>query len=210
MTKTEKYLQEAVMWIRANQERFWATVGASILAVLFIGLLIHHRQTESEAAWTQLGNIQGTLMQGKFDETRKALDTWETRFKTTDADTYERFMKADLLYNTSNYAQAANVYADLAATGEPAVVRPLALSAEASSEEMAGQIPKALNTLQTFTDQYPDHFLAAPRYLAQARLLQMSGNEAGAAAVYERYILLFPQTPWTDFARRQSQALSKK
>ena len=120
--------------------------GATFLFVLLIALVLHHRETDTNEAWFELGGIQSQEMQGKLEEARKSLDTWESHFQGTEAATYAKFMKADLLYRTSDYAQAAQVYADLAQTGQPDLVKPLALSAEASSEEMAGHIPQALGS----------------------------------------------------------------
>ncbi len=116
---TEKHIEQAVLWIRTNQEKFWAITGTVFLSILFIGLVIHHRQTESETAWSQLGAIQGQLMQGKLDETRKGLETWQARYQNSDAATYAKFMKADLLYRTTDYVQAAQVYGEIALTGRP-------------------------------------------------------------------------------------------
>ena len=210
MIEIEKHLDEAVKWVREHQERFWAITGTAFLSILFLALLIHHQQLESDEAWSQLGALQGQLSQGKWDETRKGLETWEARFRGTDASTYAKFIKADLLYRTSDYVQAGHVYGDISQTGRPEPTRPLALSAEISSEEMAGHLPQAQSLAQTFLDQYPDHFLAAPTYMTQARLAELAGNPAAASAIYERVVLLYPQSPWTALARARSQTLSKK
>ena len=74
---------------------------------------------------------------------------------------------------------------------------------------MAGHFQEALGIIQTFIDRYPDHYLLAPSYMSQGRLLELSGNAPAAAALYQRFILLFPQTPWTELARSRSQVLSK-
>jgi outer membrane protein assembly factor BamD (BamD/ComL family) len=206
----EPHLELAAKWVREHQERFWAITGTSFLAVLFLALLVHHQQTESDEAWSQLGGLQGQLSQGKWEETRKGLEAWETRFRGTDASTYAKFIKADLLYRTSDYIQAAQVYGDIGLTGRPEPIRPLALSAQISSEEMAGHVPQAQTLAQTFLDKYPDHFLAAPTYMTQARLAELAGNAAAASAIYERVLLLYPQSPWTALAKARSQTLSKK
>jgi outer membrane protein assembly factor BamD (BamD/ComL family) len=203
----EKSLQETIQWVREHQERFWAIAGTAFLTILFIALVLHHHQTESEESWNQLGNIHGQLMQGKMDEARKNLDAWQARFPGSDAATYAKFMKADLLYRTSDYAQAAQVYGEIVQTGSPDVLKPLALSAQAASEEMAGHLPQAQALTQTFLDRYPDHFLAAPKYMAQARLAELSGNAPAAVAIYERYVLLFPQSPWTALAQSRMKTL---
>jgi outer membrane protein assembly factor BamD (BamD/ComL family) len=169
--------------------------------------VLHHRQAESDEAWSQLGNIQGQLMQSKWDDAKKSLTDWESRFRGTDATSYAKFMKADLLYRTTDYTQAAQVYGDLAQSAKPEILKPLALSAEAASEEMAGHLPQALALIQLFLDRYPDHFLAAPRYISHARLLELTGDKTGAIAVYERFILLFPQSPWTALAHTRLQTL---
>ena len=86
-------------------------------------------------------------------------------------------------------------------------MRPLALSAQIASEEMAGHYAQAQALAKTFLDLYPDHFLAAPTYMTQARLEELSGNRAAAVAIYERFVLLFPQSPWTALARSRMQTL---
>ena len=206
----EKQIEETVRWIREHQERFWAITGTALLSLLFIALLIHHQQTESDDAWSQLGGIQSQLAQGKFEEARKGLESWEPRFQGSDAASYAKFLKGDLLYRTSDYVQASQVYGDIVQAGRPEVVKPLALSAQISSEEMLGHIAQAQNLAQSFLDRYPDHFLAASTYITQARLAELSGNAAAAVAIYDRFVLLFPQSPWATLARSRSQTLSKK
>ena len=206
----EKHIEEAARWIREHQERFWAISGTTLLALLFVALLINHRETENEEAWSQLGSIQGQLAQNKWEEARKGLDVWNVRFQGSDASTYAKFLKADLLYRTSDYIQASQLYGEIAITGRPEPTRPLALSAQISSEEMAGHISQAQTVAQTFLDRYPDHFLAAPAYMTQARLAELAGNSAAAAAIYDRVVLLFPQCPWVALAKARSQTLSKK
>jgi len=193
MMNIEPHLEMAVKWVREHQERFWAITGTAFLSILFIALLVHHQQTESDEAWSQLGALQSELTQGKYEETRKGLETWETRFRGTDASTYAKFLKADLSYRTSDYVQAAQIYGDIGQTGRPEPTRPLALSAQISSEEMAGHTPQAQSLAQAFLDRYPDHFLAAPTYMTQARLAELAGNPAAAAAIYDRIILLYPR-----------------
>jgi outer membrane protein assembly factor BamD (BamD/ComL family) len=206
----EKHIEEGVRWIREHQERFWAITGTSLLMILFFALLIHHRQTENEEAWFQLGGIQSQLAQGKLDETRKGLESWEPRFQGSSAETYAKFMKADLMYRTTDYVQASQLYGEIVQTGRPDPAKPLALYAQISSEEMAGHIAQAQSLAQTFLDRYPDHYLAAPTYMTQARLAEISGNAPAAVAIYDRFVLLFPQTPWTDLAKSRSQFLAKK
>jgi hypothetical protein len=206
----EKYIETSVHWVREHQERFWAITGTTFLTILFVALLIHHQQTENEEAWSQLGVLQVQLSQNKWDDVRKGMAAWENRFRGSQAATYAKFLKADLLYRTSDYVQASQIYADIALTGKPDPVRPLALSAQVSCEEMAGHLSQAQNLAQSFLDRYPDHFLDAPTYITQARLAELLGNAPAATAVYDRFVLLFPQSPWTALAKARSQTLSKK
>src|SRR4051812_33546219 len=163
-TRLEETLKRYVLWIRTHQEQFWAITATSLGAVLLIFFVLNRRDTENNEAWVQLGGVQGMLMQGNSAQAGKALDEWSGRFKGTDATTYSKFLRADLLYGTSQYAEAAKVYADLAQTGNPILVRPLALSAQSASDEMAGNLPAAQAASQQFLDKYPDHFLAPTMY----------------------------------------------
>jgi len=207
-SELEQGVLQAVQWIRSHQEQALAFTGLAVLAVALVIFMVRHKQAENEDAWNQLGSIQGQVMQNQTDAARKGLETWEQHFQNTHAETYARFLKADLQYRTSDYAAAGQTYADLAVTGNPADVKPLALSAESSSEEMVGRYPQAEATAKKFTDEYPDHFLAASMYLAQARLLELMGNPAAASTIYGRFAILYPQSPWTAFARARTQSLT--
>src|SRR5579864_4413863 len=144
----EAALQKAVLWVQTHREQFWAIFGTAAMGVALIVFVIRHRQMENEEAWIQLGPIQGQLMQGQTSQAAKGLQDWNNRFHGSSASTYAKFMKADLLYRTSDYATAAQAYSDLSQTGQPPETRPLALSAAASAEEMAGHLPQALTLTQ--------------------------------------------------------------
>jgi len=193
----EKRVENALLWIRAHQERFWTVTGVVVLTVLFGVFAMQQHERQQDEAWTQLGAVQSSIIQNQFDAAKKSLADWNTRYGTTSVKTYADFLKADLLYKTSDYATAAQMYAQLSITGRPAVVQPLALSAQISAEEMAGKIADARATAQRFIDKYPDHFFAASAYLSQARLAELSGDKPAAAAIYERFVILYPQSPWT-------------
>jgi tetratricopeptide (TPR) repeat protein len=205
----EKKIEGWVSWIRQNQERFWAIAGTAFLTLLFIALLIRHKQKQADDAWFELGNVQSQLSQNKFEDTRKSLESWDTRFGNSNAVTYAKFLKADLAYRTSDYKQASALYGEIAQNGNPDVMRPLALAAQIASEEYLGRFTEAAALCQSLLDTYPDHFLAANTYLTQARLAELANNPAQAATIYERYTLLYPQSPWTAFAKARSQTLAR-
>ncbi len=177
----------------------------SLLVVLF---WLHNRQLQNDMAWYQLGAAQGDLIQGRLVDARKALDEWNQHYSGSSATAYAKFLQADLLYKTSDYVTAAQIYGDLAQTAPAQDMRPLALSAQASAEEMAGHNEKALALAQSFTTLYPDHFFASSAYMAQARLDELAGNRAGAAAIYDRFIILYPQSPLLALAKARQQALA--
>jgi outer membrane protein assembly factor BamD (BamD/ComL family) len=206
--KFEEKLKLYILWIRSHQEQFWAISITVLGAILLTFFMIKRRQADNEEAWTQLGAAQGYIMQGQTAPATKALDDWFARYKGTGATTYAKFLRADLLYNTSNYAGAADLYGDLVQTGRPKELRPLALSAQAASEEMAGRLPQAQALTQQFLDHYADHYLAASMYISQARLAELSGSTSNATALYDRFVILYPQSPWTEFARARIQLLT--
>jgi hypothetical protein len=55
-------------------------------------------------------------MQGQSAQATKSLDEWSARVSGSGAANYAKFLRADLLYNTSNYLLAADVYGVLALT----------------------------------------------------------------------------------------------
>jgi outer membrane protein assembly factor BamD (BamD/ComL family) len=171
--------------------------------------VIHHREEQNEEAWYQLGALQGQLIQGQqYPTIAKGLDDWQKRYQGTSASAYAQFMKGDLLYKTSDYVSASQVYGTLAQTASIKDMRPLALSAQQSAEEMAGHLPQARQLAKNFTELYPDHFMAAGTYFAQARLAEAMNDTAAASAAYDRFLVLFPQSPWAPAAKSRQQALA--
>ena len=205
--KFERMMQDVVAWIQQNQERFWTTLGGTLCVVVLALFAVHRKQQQNAEAWNQLGIVQGQLMQGKMDDAKKAMGDWEKRFPSSSAGGYERFLKADLLYKTSDYTQAAQVYAGLADNAPAAEMKPLALSGQEAAEEMAGKLPEAQAAARRFTEKYPDHFLAASAYLAQARLADSQGQTGAAAAAYDRFLVLFPQHPLAPVAKARRSML---
>ena len=205
----EKYIELGFLWIRTHQERFWTVVGVTILTILFGFFAIQQHQRKEDDAWTQLGAPQGSMMQNQFAEAKKSLDDWQNRFGSSNAATYAKFLRADLLSKTTDHAAAAQLYDELARTGQPAtLVQPLALSAQITEEEMAGKPAQARASAQRFLERYPDHFFAASAFLAQARLAEQSGDKAEAARLYERFVILYSQSPWTGFVREHLKTLA--
>lgn len=207
LNPVEKRILLIVEWIKTHRERFWTILGLTVGAIIMAVFAFRHRENEAEEAWNQLGPLHQQVIQAPGANTKKALDDWRLRFGRTSAAGYEQLLKADLLYKTSEYIDAAKIYSDLAENGRPAELKPLALVGQVFAEEMAGRLPQSLSAAQTFVQRYPDHFMAASMYLAQARIQELTGNRPAAAALYDRFTILYPQSPWTGFAKSRSQSL---
>jgi outer membrane protein assembly factor BamD (BamD/ComL family) len=206
-SKFEQQFQLTIDWIRKYPDRFWGALGGALAAIVLVIFAVHHREQVNAQAWTQLGIVHGQLLQGKYDDAKQGLDAWEKKFPQTQAGSYEKFMKGDLLYKTTDYVQAAQVYNSLSEQATSPEMKPLALSAVEAAEEMAGHLPQALAAAQRFTEKYPDHFLAGNAYLAQARVAELQNNTVAAVASYDRFLLLFPQHPMAPVAKARRQAL---
>jgi TolA-binding protein len=208
-SRSELAVKRAVEWIQTHRDQFWAIFGITIAAIVLVFFMINRRQKQNDEAWVQLGAVQGQLMQpDKMEESTKALEDWFKRFQGTSATGYAKFMQADALYRKKDFAGSAAIYEGLSKTASPKDLRPLALSALSAAQEMGGKLPEAQATAQQFLDRYPDHFLAASMQFAVARLADLSGNTANASALYDRFIVLYPQSPWTNSAKARLQTLS--
>ncbi len=196
--RLEKAIQAAILWIASNQERAWAVLGVTVVTVVVGILVLRNRAQMNEDAWNQLGTVQGHIMQGRTQEALKSVNEWESRFTGTAAASYAKFIKADLLMKTTDYAGASQIYSDLAVSANPAPLRPLAMAAQVNAEDAAGHIPQAKAAAQAFLDRYPDHFLAGSVLWSQAHLAEKGGDATGVQGLYERFSLLYPQNPWQD------------
>jgi len=203
MNLFEHHAEQTLTWIQTHQERFWTIVGGMVLTAVFFVFLIHQHDIKQDQAWMQLGEIHGHLMQSKLEDTGKELAQWQTQFSNSSASSYAKFMGGDLLMKTPDYTAAAQVYGELAATAKPADLRPLALAAQASAYELGKQWPQAQAAARAFIDKYPDHYFAGDVYLTQARAFEQSGDFAGARAVYERFVILYPQHPSIPLIRKK-------
>jgi tetratricopeptide (TPR) repeat protein len=206
----QQRLEQAFLWVRTHQETFWSVVGTVGAAVVLAVFLVQRREGQTEQAWNELANLQGQAMQNPGPQTLKGIDEWIGKYGRASAGPYGKFLKGDLLTRTSDYTNAVKVYAELAQTASPQDYRPLALAAQRTAEELSGRLPEALAIAQAFSEKYPDHFLAAQNYIAQARLSEATGNPGAASALYDRFIVLFPQSPWTALAKARLQAISPK
>lgn len=207
-TRFEILVQSGIEWIRLHTDRALTVLGVTALAGVLLFFVIQQRQRQKQDAWTDLGAIQGSLMNEQWEAARKGLDDWKTKYPGSSAESYARFLEADLLYRSTDYARAAAIYGELSAQARPALLRPLALSAQMSAEEMAGKWTEAKASAQRFLAAYPDHYLAAQVTLSQGRLAEKGGDLAAAAAIYERFVILYPQTPWTDSVKNHLQKIA--
>jgi tetratricopeptide (TPR) repeat protein len=206
-TRTEFYVRETIAWIRDHREQFWTAIGIVIFAVAGVLFFIQKQKTQSDAAWMSLAQSQGLLMQGKPDDALKAVDEWLATNNGSDAASYGKFIRAEALQKSGKTVDSIAVYTDLASSASPKDMRPLALSGLASSAESAGDFALARSTSQEFLSKYPDHFLAGSMYLVQARSNESLGDKAAAASLYERFNILYPQSPYTEAVKLKQQAL---
>jgi len=108
-----------------------------------------------------------------------------------------------LLYRTSDYIHAAQTYGELAQTGALRSSSLWPSPRRHRAEEMAGHYPQALpagETLSSVIRSLPD----GPMYICQARYIELTGSPASASALYDRFVILYPQSPWNGSRERRA------
>lgn len=209
MKKLSALTQQALAWAKTHRERV-AAVGATAAVVIAGGVYaVLYNVRQDKQAWLQLGAAQTHAINNQRDAESQVLTDALQRYPRTQAFTYAQFMKGELLGTQGNHKEAAEVYSTLAERARPQQLRPLALLALATQLELAGELDRSIQVLNSFLQLYPDHFLTPRAYESLARVQELKGSAPAALPIYDRLTLLYPQTPFADFARWRLETLKK-
>ncbi|MBI4386398.1 MAG: tetratricopeptide repeat protein [Elusimicrobia bacterium] len=195
------YTGVALSWVQENREKVLGIGGAVLAAAILGGLFIYRTFQGRTDAWERLAVAQSYAYQGQAGQALEQINALQLQARRTPAAGFGMLFAGDVLYRAGKYREAADTYQKILDEGVPKSLFPFALGNLGLTQEAAGDCRRAAATGQQFLDAYQDHFLAPPVHASLARCIETLGDKEKAKAAYERISLLYPDTPWAQWAQ---------
>jgi len=193
--QTDRFLN----WLLTHRDyALGGAVAVVALGVLSFYFVVRHGRI-TEVGWEKYFQAQQYAAAGKMDESLKLLDDISGKYSGSSAGTYAALFKADLLFDSGKFKEAAPVYQS-AAAGARQKLLPFALSGLAAALQASGDYSGSIDAANRFLDKYSAHFLAQQVYLTLALSQELSGKAAEAASSYKKLRDLFPNTYGAEIA----------
>lgn len=196
-------LERATLWAKMHpQQSVWAGVAAA--GALVFGLLFLHRQGQArEDAWSRLAVAQSMAYYGQVDQALAQVKGLGEAHPNSVASGYGLLLTGDVLFQAGRYKEAAQTYQQVVDRPNHKALLPLAIADLSLTLEAGGDCPAAMSGADRFLEAHPDHFLAPQVHAGLARCLAASGQAEKARSTYERIAFLYPETYWSEWAKRR-------
>ncbi len=184
---------EATAWASRHSQLLIVTAVA--LAMLIAGFFYYRnfRARIADTAAARLNEIRQTAASGNRALAEKDLETFVQKFKGTPAAAEGRVILAQTLLEEGKAQQAGNVARPLAAELD-APLGPTAAFLVAAAQEADGKGQQAEASYLHIADTAPFDYQRRDALQSAARLKTEKGDEAGAAALYQRLLKMTPDS----------------
>ncbi|MFA5161523.1 MAG: tetratricopeptide repeat protein [Elusimicrobiales bacterium] len=200
-----RHADACLTWIVHHRDHMLGSAIAVAAAGLLVVYLAMRHNRIAEAAEQKFFVAQQTAAGGGVDAAIKQLDSLATEYPRADAASYGSLLKADLLFETGRFKEAADTFSAVEKSG-PARLTPFAMSALASSKQAMGDYMGSVAEANRFLDRYSDHFLAQQVYTTLAVSQELAGRKADAEATYKKLEGLFPGSYGAETAKAKLTA----
>lgn len=120
------------------------------------------------------------------------------------------FIRGEILYQLQKFSEAEEIYKRFLKKYPKKKFAPFVLASLGNVLEEEGKYDEALATFQKFLNEYGDHFLAGDIFYSEARIYELLKQSQKAKEVYEKIILLFPDSYWKNLAEKRLTLLTLK
>ena len=201
-------LAKILHFCKQNRKQVLATLVVVIVVVTGVSLYVNHCKQVTENSWAAYYNAQLTLMREGQEAGFAKLDEVASHYKGTPAAEYAQLLKADVLYAGENFAQAANVYKELANSSNETVYTVAALS-QAASLQAAKDYSGAISVAQNFIEKNSKSFALPQAYLTLAMSQELAGEKAAATESYKYLLENHTKTYFGTLAKDKLSQLQK-
>lgn len=202
------FLSGIIDFYKKNKKGVLTALIIIVLAAVIGGCYSAHVKKVTQDSWAAYYSAQVALLSGEEQEGFFLIDSLSEKYPGTDAAQYAMLMKADILYNAENYAQAAEVYKTLITSKNPTVSTVAALSL-AASQQAVKDYTSAVEGMNQFIQNNPKSFALPQAYLTLAMSQELAGNKPEAINAYKHLADAYAQTYFGAVAKEKMAQLQK-
>ena len=198
--KVEK-TKALLAWIKENRETFWGGVAITAAVVAFVIFFTASYSKLQKNAWQALFMAQQHSYSGNTEEGRKIIDNIVKNYSRSSAVPFALMLQADLDFAKGNYEEAEKTYTQAMKKADNELM-PVLMFNIAKTYEARHNWDETIKAYQNFLKKYPGHYTAPEVHTNLAVILSRAGKEAESKAAFERIIVIYPDTPWAEQAKK--------
>ncbi len=202
------FLSGIIDFCKKNKRGVLTAVVILVLAAVIGACYSSHVKKVTQGSWAAYYMAQVSLLGGNEQEGFFMIDELSKKYPTTPAAQYAQLLKADILYNGEDYAQAAEVYKPLVTSDNPTVATVAALSLAACQQALK-DYDEAVSGMQQFIQNNPTSFALPQAYLTMALSQELAGNKTEAINAYKQLADAYAQTYFGSMAKDKLAELQK-
>ncbi|MCL2485108.1 MAG: tetratricopeptide repeat protein [Endomicrobia bacterium] len=201
-SKMQKFADYIINQIQNNRTRFFTIIGFTF-GFLLLGIFIYSKTLNfSVDASDKLSEAYMYFSYGDIQRGTQLLEDTITHFSGTSAAYQARLVKADLLTEQQNFAEALKLLLEVSERAKPETLRPLALSRIIYLYDKQGDYLNAIKYSLEFINRYKTNFMIRNVFLNLAQYYVLTGSLEDAARVYTEILVNFPATDEAAIAER--------
>lgn len=198
--ETEVVKNSAIDWIKENRETFWAAVGIAVAVVAFIIFFAASYSKVQKNAWQALFMAQQNAYAGRIDEARKISTDIEKNYSRSSAVPFAIMLEGDLDFAGGKYEEAEASYRRAMKKAESGLM-PVLYFNICKTYEARRNWDEAVKNYEAFLKKYSSHYSAPEVYMNMAACMFRGGKTEEAKAVFEKVLVLYPDTVWANQAK---------
>lgn len=202
------FLTGVIQFCKKNKQGVLTALVILVLAAAVGSFWTAHQKKVAEESWAAYYTAQVALLTEGEDAGFKQIDAVAKDYAGTNAAQYALLLKGDALYENENFAQAADVYKQLADAKNPTVHSVAALS-RAAALQAAQDYKGSVEVINEFIEKHPNHFALAQAYMTLASSQELAGNKEAALEAYKHLLEAYTKTYFGVYAKDKISELQK-
>lgn len=200
------FLSNIINYAKAHKKAVLTTIVILVLAVVLGYAYAAHVKQVRESSWAAYYDAQRAVMTNPTDLT--PLDTVTNKYPNTNAAQYAQLLKADILYQAENYAQAADIYQPLL-NAKNETLRTVAALSLAATKQATQDYETSIKLMTTFIEKNPKSFALPQAYFTLAMSQELAGKKEQAVETYKQILADYTKSYFGVMAKDRLTDLTK-
>ncbi len=202
------FLSAVVRFCKNHKKGVLTALAILVLAAVVGSVYTAHVKKVTEESWAGYYTAQVTLLSGDQAKSFAVIDEVAQNYKGTDAAEYALLLKGDTLYAQDNFAQAADVYAQLLSASNN-TVRTVAALSFAATKQAVKEYHVAAEGMNDFIKNNPTSFALPQAYFTLAISQELADNKNEALNAYKHLADAYGNTYFGIVAKEKMTQLQK-